>query len=79
MFAESLAGECEGQTSLEFRKNLKHGIGSYAAPAAWGMICFTTLEIFVLLVSSCVMWRICATPRSPNYKVEKGFSKIELS
>ena len=79
LFAERLAGTCQGQTSPQFRKNLKHGIAAYAAPTAWGLIGFVNLELFILVVTSCVMWRLCATPSNVKYKVRKGFSKIEMA
>ena len=75
--AERLAGKCDGKTSHEFRRALKHGIASYAYPTAAAMLAFVVIELMVLIVASCVMWRICATPRT-QYKVEKGFSKIEM-
>jgi hypothetical protein len=77
--AQNLAGSCDGQTSKQFRTNLKNGIAAYAAPTAWGMLSFILLEIFILIVTSCVMWRICATPSNVQYKVKKGFSKIEMN
>ena len=75
--AERLAGACEGQTSHQFRSNLKHGIAGYARPIAAAMLSFVFCELFVLTISICVMWRICASG-NVKYKVEKGFSKVEI-
>ena len=72
-----LAGTCEGVTSKQWRRSLKHAIASYAAPTAFAMCGFLVMELFVLIVACCVMWRICSMSTT-KYKVEKGFSKIEM-